>query len=170
MSPTLCAAGCPPCSGHRSHVQVQAGLMCKASHGSVWDTSCAPPDSALVCPASVVSGVHGSLTPLYPHQGLVHDPNSPPHPDLISEGVWAQPHCLHSLVTSTSKGSGLLALPAPLPVPPTPATPRPAKAVLMELPCYWGRKEHWSPLPRKRPGRKQGPVAFFSLEFFLHSP
>lgn len=158
--------GLSPCSGHRSRVWVHAGLVCKASDESIWSTNCArrphPPPGGLLSrpqPLWSLASMEASLIPLYPH-GLVHDPNSPLHPDLASASVWARPQCMRSLVTSTSGGGLLWTAHSPSPSASFPPPP-PPKAVLRQLPCYQGRKEHSSPLPRKATWKETRPSCVF---------
>ena len=115
MSPTLRAAGRPLALG----TEAMSGSMqvsCAKHQMGPSGAPAVPPPRLLSHPQPLwsLASMEASLTPLYP-QGLVHDPNSPLHPDLASASVWAQPQRISSLATSTSKGSGLLMLPAPLP-------------------------------------------------------
>lgn len=161
MSPTLRAAGCPLALGTEA-VSASMQVSC-AKHQMGPSGAPAVPPRLLSHPQPLwsLASMEASLTPLYP-QGLVYDPNSPLHPDLASASVWAQPQRIRSLATSTSKVSGLLTLPAPLPA----SLPlSPAKAVLMQLPSYWAGRSIAPLSLGRQPGRKQGPVVFFSLIF-----
>lgn len=155
-----------PCSGHRSHVWVHAGLLCKASDGSVWSTSCAPPPDSSPTPS-----LCGLWSPWKPHL----------HPCIPR--VWFMIQTLLCTLTSPLQVCGPShSASAPWPPPPQRAVDCSCSQPLCQLlsPCplqgcshaaakLLGRKEHSSPPPRKATWKETKPSRVFLSDLLLHS-